>query len=387
MRLALALAAGLVALGLAGRATADADKSRVVIAAPAESLEGMADVARRLGAELSAAGFEVVERRADVPESADSSARSTFAWIVLSRGKDTESLAVWVKDPRTGALVTRLLDASDIDEAEARAALALRTVESLRASLLSLAQDPRALRAMPADVAAWAKADAAVTEPPAPPASAPEPDRAKPKEKEKASAGVTGPPLGPAANGMPSDEDPAHARREQSNRLWVSASFGALISAGSLGLSLGPRIAVEQELPYRFAIGGSVLGTLPVHEVAVDCQQLLALVRASYTLGPKWWVVSPHVGVGLGAHAYRSTVDVASSVNTVKGGQAGLGFAPTADLGAVVNLAKWARISVEGSAVFVLPQPELFEGPGFADDAHVPMITTSIGFEISPSQF
>ncbi len=274
------------------------------------------------------------------------------------------------------------MDASDIDEAEARAALALRTVESLRASLLSLAQDPRALHAMPADVAAWAKADSAAIEPPPP---SPAPDRAAPREKDKPSP--PGPPLGPNADGTPYTDDAAHVRREQSNQLWVSLSMGALISSGALGMSLGPRISIEQELPYRFAIGGSVLGTLPVHEVAVNCQQLLALVRASYTIGPKWWVVSPHVGIGVGAHGYRSTIDVASSANTVKGGQAGLGFVPTADLGAVVNVAKWGRISVEGSALFIVPQPVLFEGPGSPEDAHVPMITTSIGFEISPSQF
>ncbi len=381
MKAAIGLSVTLAWLGLAPDAdAADGEKSRVVIAAPAESLEAMSDVERRLGAELSAAGFEVVKRKADVPESAEDGARSTFAWIVLSPGKASESLAVWVKDPRTGAVVTRLVDASDIDEAEARAALALRTVESLRASLLSL--DPRALRAMPADVAAWAKADSSVVEPPAP---SPEPDRASPRAKAKPDP--VGPPLGPPVAGAPYAADADHLRREQSNQLWVSLSMGALISSGALGLSLGPRIAVEQELPYRFSIGGSVIGTLPAHEVAVDCQQLLALLRASYTIGPRWWVVSPHVGLSVGAHAYRSTIDVSSAVNTVKGGQAGLGFAPTADLGAVVNVAKWGRISVEGSAVFVVPQPELFEGPGFADDAHVPLITTSIGFELSPSQF
>lgn len=161
-RLAGALALALLAISGAARAST----AKVVIVRPADQLA--VEAVARIEGELSAAGFEtiVLVRKGDVDPrtEVEQAARENGADAALSIVDTAESRTaeVWIADRLTGKTVVQHLEVSGGD-ARASAALAVRIVELLRASLLELlfrrkedaAPSPRP---PPAEVTRWVEA-------------------------------------------------------------------------------------------------------------------------------------------------------------------------------------------------------------------------------------
>jgi hypothetical protein len=165
LRIRLCAAALFVLLTLAASAAADPSRSRVAVVRPPEADEVSSQVTTRISAELSAAGFEVVEIDAP-PDStsrdmveAPSKAVATFA---VERVGNRPAVDVWLADRVTGKTTVRRLDLQIGSSERAVAILAIRAVELLRASLLEIVVPPKAetgqpSESVPSDVATFVR--------------------------------------------------------------------------------------------------------------------------------------------------------------------------------------------------------------------------------------
>jgi hypothetical protein len=153
-----------------------AEPSRVTVVAPAHPDAVVREATTRLRAELLAAGFTVAlieaapgaEPRASV-EAGAGEARP-FATIAIVSTEQGAAADVWVGDHLTGKTLVRRVATGATAEAGLPAALAIRAVELLRASLAEVSAHPAAPAdpAVPPDVARWTSA-AAAPEPAPPP--------------------------------------------------------------------------------------------------------------------------------------------------------------------------------------------------------------------------
>ncbi|NUP11062.1 MAG: hypothetical protein HOW73_33880 [Polyangiaceae bacterium] len=363
-------------------------RSRVVVELDARS-KPSGDVARRITAELDNVGFEVVQRPPGAPSREEDA--GAFATIVLSMSGDRVEADIRVAMASDRVDLERHVDVNDIEMNGAHAALAIRSVETLRATLFELTRDEEKAKAIPDDVIDWARADetngaSGDEAPAATPAAAPPDPAAAAKAKGLVASRmeptefVIEQPRDEAAVAKPGEPPPYE------ERIWFGGGLSVLGAFGSLGLSFGPRLTFDYDLPLGFDIGASVSGQVPAHEVAANAYQFLILGEASYTIGKRSWVVSPHVNLGLGAHIYETTVELQAAPNTVPGLQRGIALAVAPGLGAEFELTKLVRFDLDVAAVLVVPEPELdCCGGGFGESrAREPLIHATADFIFGP---
>jgi hypothetical protein len=141
-------------LAIAAPAAADAARSRVAVVRPPADDDLSSLVTTRILAELSAAGFDVVEIDAPPDTSsravveAPSKAVATFA---VERVGNRPAVDVWLADQITGKTTVRRLDLQIGASDRAVAILAIRAVELLRASLLEIVVPPKAEGGQPSE--------------------------------------------------------------------------------------------------------------------------------------------------------------------------------------------------------------------------------------------
>jgi hypothetical protein len=163
-------------LSMALAAPTAAEPARILILID----DAQQEIARRLHAELGAAGFEVVAEPASMEETSrpalERAAREAGAVAALRVRQLPGSVEVWVTDRVTGKTVLRevVLPPEGANDVDRDALVAVRVVELLRASLLEIESSlpPRGEVATPP---AAARALVAPVRKPAPPAPAPAP--------------------------------------------------------------------------------------------------------------------------------------------------------------------------------------------------------------------
>jgi hypothetical protein len=164
-RAAASIALALLLLAGAASTAAAPARSRVAVVRPPADDEVSGLVTTRILAELSAAGFDVVEIDAPPDTSsravveAPSKAVATFA---VERVGNRPAVDVWLADQITGKTTVRRLDLQIGASDRAVAILAIRAVELLRASLLEIvvpakAEADNSPDTVPADVATFVR--------------------------------------------------------------------------------------------------------------------------------------------------------------------------------------------------------------------------------------
>jgi hypothetical protein len=359
-------------------------RSRVVIQADAQS-QGSGDVASRIAAELDNVGFDVVRITPGGPDD------GSFATIVLSSKNGRVEAEIRIRRASDRGDADTHVDASDIEPTGASAAIAIRSVESLRATLFELTRDEEMAKAVPEDVLRWARAaDVAKVAPEEPKAPA-----APPKTAANGRSSLVAARVEPTEYLIEQERDksakpPEPERAPYVERVWLGGGFSTLGSFGALGLSFGPRITFDYDLPYGFDVGASFSGQIPAHDVAASAYQLVLMAEASYTIGKRSWTVSPHLNGGAGIHIYETTVELQAASNTVPGLQRGVAFAAAPGLGVEFELAPRARMDIDVAAILVIPEPLIVESgaaEGFgvlADRAREPLIHATADFVFAP---
>lgn len=377
--LPLVMAVGLAMVSLPARAedlpelAPKSARSAIVIELQ-DSRGDVADVGRRISAELRAAGFEVEVVQSGVLPAV----HGPVARIVVSSAGGAPRATVQIE---AGGQAARAVEATEVQSDLAPSVLAVRTVELLRASLVELVKDPVQRDAMPADVMQWLEE---ATPPPDPvliEAAPALPPRVAPPER------VLLPVILPLSvnTAVPDGIDMRAPRpNDYDKQLWLGGGFASVISGGSLGLSFGPRIKARKELPYSFSLGGDVLLTGPVHAVAAQSIQVIAMGEATYAFGTTDSITSPYLSAAMGIHVYRSTRQAQLHSLAMPGDQAGLAFAASTGAGLRFEMAPWAHFLMEAAAMFVVPEPIIVDTVGVGLGAHFPMMTSSLGLELSP---
>jgi len=309
-RFGVALALSVLAISGAARAAT----AKVVIVRPADQLA--VEAVARIEGELSAAGFEttVLVRKGDVDPRAEveQAARENGADAALSIVDTAESRTaeVWIADRLTGKTVVQHLEVSGGD-ARASAALAVRIVELLRASLLELLfrrkEDAPSPRPAPAEVTRWVEGSL--------------PERAPP----------------------------------------VALEAGAAVLHSFSGI--GPNLAAVLRASHRFdvpvGVRVSVLVPLTRAHVATSAgsgalSQTLALgeiVGSLRSSGP----VRPTAVVGAGV--YRADLQGTGTAPYVGRSDASWGAAGNLGLGVELRLGRQVGLAAEAQAAFMFPYP------------------------------
>jgi hypothetical protein len=242
----------LLSLALA-RSAAAAEPSRIAVVQPAHPDAIVREAVTRLRAELSAAGFVVtsvevepgVDPRAAV-EGAAAEARP-FATVAIVRTDRGAAADVWIADHVTHKTLVRRVDTGATAEASVPAALAIRAVELLRASLLEAQAAPAP--APPSDVARWTASFAAPAPPPPP--------------------------------------------RALLERISLEVGFAALYGLGDTGGRLAPT--------FRFSYGAAngLAGRLTL--IGPTATDQLVMLEAAYGFDRSWRTLVPYASLGAGA--------------------------------------------------------------------------------------
>jgi hypothetical protein len=324
---------------LEASARADGPPSRVALVRSSSSDRVLHEATTRVRAELVAAGFEVVEvdrapgdPRSEVEEAAlDTS--SSFATIAMSRAANGAFADVWISDRLTGKTVVRRLEVGS-DE-NATAVLAIRTLELLRASLLEVAtKGPPAEPPMsaPNDVMRWI-APALPAAPPAPP--------------------FRGPALG----------------------LGVLALHGLR----GIGLAVGPTAGFSYGFGPWFArvtLAGPLFGPdLQTPAGSATVRQQLAALAIGWASVPR--PVGVYAWVGAGGFDLHTEGSASAPYRATSGDVVSL--LTTAGLGALVQIAPRVGLTLEGTALFLDPQPIVVIAGRDAGSAGVPSLGASLG--------
>lgn len=241
------------------------EPSRIAIVEPAHPDAMVREAATRLQAELTAAGFAVMlveaapgaDPRASV-ESAAAGA-SPVATVAIIRTERGATADVWVADHVTNKTLVRRVDTGATADSNLPAALAIRAVELLRASLLEVTDrhvTSQPSPAIPSDVARWT---AVSSEPPPPP------------------------PLPPA--------------RALFERFSFEVGFAALYGLGDTGGRLAPTLRVA------YGASNGLAGRLTVTGPTAFDQ--LAMLEVVYGFDRSWRTLTPVVSLGAGfTHTY-----------------------------------------------------------------------------------
>jgi hypothetical protein len=354
------LFAALLAIALFGPAEARAAPSRVLVVRPANADVAVEEALLRLHAELSAAGFDVIEMDAVPGKDARAQVEGArleprpFATIALA---GTGAAAdVWVADHLSGKTLVRRVDAG------APRSLAIHAVELLRASLLEIQPRPPPAP-MPADVAQWMNAG------PSPPTPLPAP----------------APPPAPRAAAPP-------GRIELPLRAFLDgpafeAGLALVHGFQGLGTAIAPTARVLLPLPADFALRLSFLHTVAAPDlfasggsaslrhdrIAIEALRVFgggdARVRPLLSLGAGPWALHAE-GHGEPGHASRATT--------------AWSFAADAGVGLAIRALDWLALAADVHAVFLLPEPVVRIAGAEAGRAGVPMLLVDVTVLVAP---
>jgi hypothetical protein len=363
----------------AEEATPATSRSRVALSEPA-SRGVLQEAARRIRAEIGAAGFDVV--RGGAPASSET---GVFAAIALNEGPGGPTADVSLFLHPQGALSAALrIDARGLERGSAASGLAIRVVERLRASVAEIAGEERDQPIAP-DVAAWAGVKSAKDETtPAkvtPPAQAFVANPAAPSAIDTAPIGVR-----PADARVPLS--PSTERVAPPPATWIGAGVFGLFSIRGLAPSLGPLVQVRRDLPEQFSIGGIVAAPFGLTELEASggsavVRQGLALVTADRSFGPPDLVVSPRVTAGIGAHL--TIADGETSGDELRSHTAtGAAFAAALNGGVGIRLIDSVRLNADFWTVLVLPEPVVVIDEKDAARGGLPMFGATTGIEVAP---
>ncbi|MFO0553944.1 MAG: hypothetical protein U0271_36520 [Polyangiaceae bacterium] len=364
-------------------ATLDERADVIVLEMPTAGSSAALDVARRISAELDAAGLRTIPRAEGGTPRAPGSVWAAIQLVDGPRGLSA-IVRVGVGDR---AAVERDVDVSDVERVGAASALAVRVLEALRAALVELAAEPAARAKLSPTLASFADLEPAPSDPAVAtkpgPAPAPQPELAPPSRRDPDPA-----PFVALDDPSPTADTSTSQQPSGMRRTWIGADFAGLASYGALGRSLGPRLHVSHELPYHFAIGASTLVTFPVHEVDGSALQVLAIAEGSYSLGAANWPVRPRFGVGLGFHVFYVQDDappdgLTPDILATNVHDAGLSFVLAATTGFEARMTSHMRFIAGFGLLAVVPEPVVDFGE-LSDGAHNPMFTTSFGLELCP---
>jgi hypothetical protein len=331
----------LAAVVIEPSANAEAPPSRVALVRSSSSDRVLHQATTRVRAELVAAGFEVVDvdrapgdPRSEVEEAAPDA--SCFATIAMSRAANGAFADVWVSDRITGKTVVRRLEVRS-DE-NGTSVLAIRTLELLRASLLEVAAERPSAEppvSAPNDVMRWITPALPAPPPPAPVSP------------------LRGPSLG----------------------------FGALVLHGlrGIGPAVGPTACFSLGLGPWFAratFAGPLLG--PDLQSAAGS----ATVRQELAALAFGWASVPHpVGVYTWGGAGALDLHTDGSASAPYRGTSGdvISFLTTAGLGALVRIAPRLGVTVDVSALYLVPQPIVVIAGRDAGSGGSPSVGASLG--------
>jgi hypothetical protein len=333
-----------------------AEPSRVAIVSAKTESALLREATSRLHAELTAAGFDVIEIARDDGDAREGveeqKATTTFATVALRSAPRKTAIDVWVHDRVTGKSVVRRIEVGS--SADAPRVVAIRAMELLRASLLEatappLETDPR-------------NADAPVLSPlsEAPPADV---------ARWMAPRSATVPSIASSTALVPS----------------FGVEAGAALLQGFDGLKVTPMpslrlwYAISERVSLRLAIAGPGYApevTAPLGTALV--RQELAAVEIAYafTLSPRWIV--PVASLGAGAHhlhargtpttpGYRGASDDAWSALVDAG------------LGAALRFSDRAAIVVDARALVLVPRPVISVAGQTAATTGRPSALVSVG--------
>jgi hypothetical protein len=226
--------------------------ARVGVVQPDARDRQLSESVTRIDAELRAAGFEVVR----MPEASSPSISPTadlVATIEITRGRDAAAIDLWVTDRLTGKTSIRRLE-GDASSELGPAALAIRAVELLRASMLELAVGPA---------------------------------RDQPRNVPESVRRFVAPPKPP--------------------RTHVRAAAVGCHGPGGVPPALGPLLGVGQSLSESFRVDASVIGPLFGSDLTAELgtvalRREMVLLEAVLVLGRG--IVRPLFRVGAGAHHF-----------------------------------------------------------------------------------
>jgi hypothetical protein len=338
-------------------ASAAAAPSRLVVVQIAGEPRLVGDATRRLRAELTASGFEVITvdgKPGASPREAVEDAHlhpvATLAIVSTDRGA---AIDLWVADHLTGKTLVRRID---VQQREA-AVLAIQAVELLRASLLEADHPPEetTISRLPDDLARWAKAPQ--VEPPQstfapspPPSFAPSPPPSfapSPPPSAPALLFTSPPPLRWSTAPPPQREE----------RFFLGLGLTTLHHLDGDPPSLGPELRASYRLAPRWLATLDLLGpafTWPRTRAAgsLSLREEMAMAELAFDLVPRGWII-PSLSLAAGAeHAHvEGTAEAPYQAHT-----ADLAFfATAAGVSARAALAPHVALRADLRALFAFP--------------------------------
>ncbi|NUO52647.1 MAG: hypothetical protein HOV80_27690, partial [Polyangiaceae bacterium] len=336
------------------------------------------EAARRIRAEIEAAGFDVVR------SGAPSTDGSAFAAIVLADGSGGPTADVSLFLQSDGALSAALrIDARGLERSAAASGLAIRVVERLRASIAEIAGEERVERTIAPDVAAWA----GVKGTKAPPKVTPQPVQGF-VASPVASSAIEPPPIDVRPPDLRLPLSPPTERVAPQPATWIGAGVFGLFSIRGFAPSLGPLVHVRRDLPEQFSIGGIAAAPFGLTELEASSgtavvRQGLALVTADRSFGPPDLVVSPRVTAGIGAHLTIADGDTSGEELRSHTATAAA-FAAALNGGVGIRLIEGVRMHADFWTVLVLPEPVVVIDAKDAARGGFPMFGATTGIEVAP---
>jgi hypothetical protein len=321
-------------------------RSRVTVVRTASSDPLIREANTRLRAELTEAGFEVLEvdrpqgAARDEVESASEETRS-FATVAIERAGPGATADIWINDLVTGKTVVRRLSVGS--ESNAAAVLAIRALELLRASLLEVAvpaestpaAEPRA--APPADVMTWV-----------------EPARPRPP---RAAHALGGPALSAGVLGLHSFQG-------------IGPALGPVLR-GSLGI--GPHAFGRLTLASAFAAP-----TIVAEGGEADVAQHFGSFELGWVLGTE--PAAAYGFAGLGAYYLRTSGRAEAPLRASSDGV--VSALATAGVGGIVRLRGGVALSADVALLGLVPQPVVMIAGQEVGKAGAPSLTMSVALVV-----
>lgn len=355
---------------------ASTSRSRVALREPAQG-GVLQEAARRIRAEIEAAGFDVVRGEAPSP----GGTAAPFASIALAEGGagPTADVSLYLH-PEGGLSAALRIDARGLERGSAASGLAIRVVERLRASIAEIANEEHVERSIAPDVAAWAGVKSG-------PKAAPQPAQAF-VANAMAPSHASMPAIEPSRpdTRVPPPLSPERALPRHAT--WLGAGLAGLFSVRGLAPSIGPLVSVRRDLPEQFSVGATASAPLGLTELEAAAgtavvRQVLALAIADRSFGPVDWPVSPRMTVGVGAHVIIAEGD-AKGEELRSHTAAGAAFAATLNGGAGIRLMDGVRLTADVWTVLVLPEPVVVIDDKDAARGGLPMFGLTTGIEVAP---
>jgi hypothetical protein len=322
-----------------------------------------AEAARRMQAEVAAAGFDAVDLA--IPSTDDRStaklavAARAVAALRLRANGDIELLVVEIASGR-------VLDNTELSAAGSTGDPGLRAVEDLRAKLIELSLVSPPARDSPASAGQANKS----VEPPAPVPALPP------------TAGPVPPPV--VARPRERRANDAYAQR---SIFWLQGGIGGATSAGGLAATSISHIGLRFEPSARWSASG--FARLPLAAQSVSNYRGRAEVNVRLFGAELGWVVmrgrALNLELGLGASVVSATVRGSASTAADRGRSetlwGGCGFA---GLGAAWRLTSWMRVRAEVLVGASAPRPIVrFDGQTVASWGR-PFSMGTFGVEVTP---